>query len=663
MNDIRTGADRTGKIPISIPLLSPLLLSLGIGLMLGACDMTESDGLLNPTLSDSTQVRVLNLTGETISSVSIGGIEIGTAIPPQEITSGTTVWFPGRVNMVITTSVGRDTIREQQLATASDDPLLTTFAIVPSGDSSRVIQLISSLSETENLKASGDARVYFINGVEGRTVYLREGCRSGEVLFSPTLGANLAGARDRTAGEYSLYLFEELDELASARMSVADGDITGLVATPDGTGGVRLSSFDLTVGSGGSAATLAPLAPEERTTGSVTLINALQNDRIDVEMIGTGESIVTDLPPGTVSGTTTVAVCQTADGDTIRIRTDGGDTALVPFRGIVGETSRLIVYEDGTGIGTIALEPWDGPTDNRVRVRAVNLASTDTAFSLVIGAGAPGSLSRGELLFSTLPGGRLSRFQTIDAGLYPLALEYSTSGFFVDGGLQHLESGIYTILVLATENGPEVRILAEQEGSLTMEDFDLRGTRSILFSGNPGSPVDFRIETSIGNLVVDSVAYSYVYPTVIPDENVTVSAGGESRVVDIGVAGSIFGWTGRAGQNGEIISFDRLDSRPDPGQAILRFLNAVPGSSPFSIRSDSSKGPVIATVSWPTPSEPIRQDARRFTFIVTPEGTNDELARVTAVQLSQERSYILLVVPAGATSTSGREYATMFIQE
>ena len=226
-----------------------------------------------------------------------------------------------------------------------------------------------------------------------------------------------------------------------------------------------------------------------------------------------------------------------------------------------------------------------------------------------------------------------------------------------------MEPGAYTFMVLSTDEGPSLRILSETGGSGSLEELDVAGRRSILFSGNPGSPVEFRIGTSIGELVATGIAHSYVFPTVIPEETVSVSAGGRSSSIAIGTAGSIIGWAGRSDEDGELISFDRLDVRPNSGEAILRFLNAVPGSDPLSIRSDSSKGPVVTTISWPTPSEPITQEARRLTYVITPEGTNDELARVTGVQLSGERSYVLLVVPSGASSTTGREYSTIFLQE
>lgn len=649
--------------PISIArLLWRLTLPLFVTLVISGCDMSESEGLLNPTLADSTMVRVLNLTDEPLNSVRLGTDELAAAVPVATASAARAVWSIERTTLTITAPSSIDTVRNVRLATSVDDPLLVTWIVYPSADSNRALQIAAGRAEQGLLEASDDARIYFFNGVEGRALVLRQGCRNGPVAFAETAGAGLGGSRDFSAGEFSFYLFDSTAELASARLRVAPGEILGLVAMRENSGGVAIRAIDLRAGSGGSATTLEPLPPENRSTGQVTIINALTAGSLDVSMLGTGETIVEGLGAGQTAPPATLQVCRSPEGDTLLVVRDGADTARLPYAASVGESTRVVVYDDGSGIRTIDLGSGL-PSNGRVNLRAVNLATRDTVLSLVVGAGAPGTMSRGSLLFPSLRAGAVTSYRELDPGLYPLSIEYSSSGFFVDGGLQQLDPGAYTLLIVDGAEGPVIRMLVDGANP-RLSSLAMPAERSILFSGHPGSPVTFSITTDAGRLTVPEVAYSYVYPTVLPPGPVTVEIGGLSQSRSIGDAGTILGWTGREGEAGDIVTIDRLGFTPGSGEALIRFLNAARGSGSLAIREESDTGSTVATTDYLVPSDEIVRDARRFTFVVTPNERNDELTRVSAVQLSQGRAYVLVVVPSGATTgQSGTEYATIFLQE
>ncbi len=637
------------------------ILSISL-LLLTGCDTSESDSLLNPPTPDSTQTRVLNMLGEDGLNVSLGGVKVAAELADRSFSNLTSVSFNTTVPLVLSSPSYADTIQNVSVSTTFGDDLLTTWIGAPSGDSVTAFQLVSRESEVEGLVNSSSSRLYFYNGSGVESLSILEGCSNGSALFS---GARSNSLINRTAeifsGTTTLFAKDDGNDavVQSGQIELQAGDILCIVAVDDGLGGVTLQSFSLRPNSPGE---LTEIAPEVRTTTDLRIINGIDGETIDVHLQGSDETIVTGLAPLGVSDNLSITACQGQSGDTLLVVESTGDTSNVPFTGEIGGAQTMVLYRDNLQLGSIVLSEVEPGGEGEVSLRAANLFSTDTLFSIIAGAGAPGDRSRGSLLFPRLAGRSLSNPIEISAGLYPLALEFASSGEFISGGLQELRAGSYTILILRTEDAPRLLLLNESVDPVTVRPLQLSAVKSVLYSANNGDAVTISFETSLGTMTIPEIAYSYVYPTFLPIESVRISGPFAPENVQVEEDGVLVGWTG-TGDEGRLATSARSRANPVSGETTLRVHHAAPSQGPVDFRQESTEGTILASVNYLELSESAPLDARRFSFIVTPADRNDELARITGVQLSDRRNYLMVVAPAGENSTTGRDLSIILIQE
>ncbi len=632
-------------------------------LLLIGCDSSENDSLLNPPLPDSAEVRILNLIASSPVTATLGGSELAASVPYRGISSRRTFYFNQLVPLVLSSSVSTDTLVNQRIISGLEERVLTTYVVTQSGDSTKAVQLVVGEDEVKLLESSEEGRFYFFNGTTDLSIGMNEGCSNGPALFGSIAPGLLAGSRDFGAGARSLYLIdpESGTLLSTVRLDLQPGEVIALIALPGSGGTIEIASLDLTPGSS-EPANLEATDPETRTTTSLRVVNGMDGGSFDVELAESDEPVVTGLASRQVSDAVEITPCGSAAGDSLRVIEATGDTVLIPFTGTIGTLQTLLLYKIGGEISSISLEEGVGQVGDSVHIKGLNLISSDTTYSIVVGAGAPGDLSRGSLLLPRIAGGKISAEKMIAPGLYPLALEFSRSGEFQSGGLHSFSPGSYVLIATLVNGLPKLLILDASASSTGLVELDAPGTRSIFFSAKMDDPVTIDITTSLGRLSIPSVAFTYVFPTVLPLEQIALEASGTQSNVDVGPDGIVVGWIGEAA-SGEFYSTPRNGGPAPSGKANLRFLNAAPGSTTLHVRVDGTEGEAIATIPYRMISDQRSSDARRYSFVVTPEGQNDELARITGVQLSELRNYLLVITPAEQDNKAPVDYGILLIQE
>ena len=639
-------------------LLSLLTLTAGIF----GCDMSEDDALLNPPLPDSVQVRIVNLSNGNID------FNIDEISAVKELVPGTSTSFAPFFNrelfpITIAGSGIVDTIPDSRFPTSASAFHHYTYFVTGNADARRLITLSSSSTERADLENQDLGRVYFINAVPDRSFLLRQGCRSGAQIFPPVAGPGFGSSQDLPQGDHSFYLFEgdSTAESASARLTINPGEVVALIVGQE-NGMVKFYTLPLyTPNPAGGQ--LQETTPETRNSANLRILNGLRDEPISAGLMGQGTPIASDLQPLSLSASTPVEICSEAGGDTLVIVTRSGDTTRAPILVEVGGEATIIVFDnDIGGIRAATLNrPSGSPSAGTFRVRGVNLTNVETV-SVTARAGAPEGITPGFRLFSSPGIGVVTPYRELPAGLYPVALEQTSNGTFYQGGLYRFEQGDYTLLTLEENDKPSLYILKESAGTPSLEPLQSIGRQVNFFSMVPNGTVSFEATTSLGTIRITDVAYSYVFPGILPAEQVTINGTGTSATtLDLSTSGYTVGLTGES--NRQLVAFPRPTEPVPAGKAAIRFLNGVPGEGRLEIRSDSSKGPVETTIDFGTPSPTVIKEVRRQTFSVTVAGTTEEVARISGVELSEGRNYLLVIGPKGPTSGSAYRYGTLWMQE
>ena len=626
------------------------------------CDMSEDEALLNPPLPDSVQVRVINLSEGAID-FSLNEIAAVQSLPPG--VSSTFSPFFNRNTFPITISGSGiiDTIQDGRFPTSASIQYHYNYIVAGPNEARRMITLATSSSEREDLEDIGSGRIYFVNAVSERSFLLKIGCRSGSELFPRIPGPGYGAPQDLPEGEHSLYLFEgdSATESATARLTLNRGEVIALIAAEE-NGEVRLYTLPLYA----PTVTQGPLqlaVPETRNSATIRVLNGLQESTIDVGIVGEPTPIARDVIPFALSQPTSIGICTDVGGDTLMVVTPSGDTSFAPIQISVGGEITAIVFNDANGGVRIAtLNRPEGSTDaGTFKVRGVNL-TTVPAVSATAGAGAPAGIIPGLRLFSSPGIGSVTSYMTLPVGLYPLSLEQTSNGTQFSGGLYRFDQGFYTLVALEVNGERSLFVLNESSGSNVLEPLQASGVVLNFFSMVPNELITFEGITSLGTIKIENVAYSYVYPGILPNEQVTISATGVSAAqVDLTTSGYTIGVSGES--NKQLLAFPRPTVDIPPGKAAVRFVNAVPGEGMLEIRTDSAAGQIEGSSTFGTPSDSFIKDARRLTLSVTIGGTNEEVARITGVELSQGRHYLLVIGPKGPTSLSNFRYGTLWMQE
>jgi len=636
---------------------------VALSLMVFACDISEDDSLLNPVIPDSIQVRVVNLTPVSSIDVVIDGISAAKGLGSLNMTSFSPFLTRELFSIEISSPNRTDTVSDQQFPLSARNSYHYTYFVVGVETARQLFTLTSSSFDREEQVKDGIGRIYFINATPEKEFLVKQGCRSGTVLFNPTPGPALSTARDMPEGEYSFYLFESeaTAETASARINLALGESIVLIAA-EINGQVKFYSVPLfdPLSSGGP---LIETIPETRENAGIRILNALENSTISAELLLSSTIVAQSILPLTLSSSTQVEICADLNGDTLLVIAENGASSRIPLQLEVGGEITAVVYRDSAGtnhVTTLQL-PRGSLTEGTFQVRGVNLTSS-TSVSAVAGAGSPKDIEAGTRLFASSSIGAVSVYQELPVGLYPLSLEQTVAGTFYSGGLNSFDRSFYTLFALEHNGERSMYVLDELSGSGVLQPLQVSGKRVHFFSMSPGDLTTFRSVTSVGEVIVNGVAYSYVFPSILPSERVSVAATGATSVTaDFALSGYTIGITGERGR--EILAFPLPTSTPSPGKAGIRFLNAAPGAGTLDIHTESSTGPIEANAEYGIPTETLIRDVRRQTYSITIGGTNEEVALLSGLELSEGRNHLLIIGPKGATSSSTDRYGTLWMQE
>lgn len=648
----------------SINLFSLIALLVGVCSLTVStgCDTSENSDLLNPPLPDSTQVRVVNLVSNTPITVTMSTQVVASNVAPYNISTFTPVFFREPFPLYIEGSAIVDTVHNVDLNLVSGLTTLQTLFIVGTPEQRSMIRLLTSNANQAELERTNSGQLYFINAITGSNLTVRRGCRSGSVLFTALNGPQVS-FETLGAGEYSLYLFESdsTEETATAHITVQSGQAQYLIAADMGNG-PGLYLLDATAGTVGP---IQAVQPESDVNAQIEFLNALDNLPITVSFLGSTTPIIQDLSTRTISPPSTLEVCREPNGDSLVIEPNGLDSALVPMNVSVSSKTLAMIYNDGFRVRLLSLDRAPTPEDpDKIYIRGVNLSPASESAAIVIGAGAPTGVPTDFRPFGALKVGQTSKYTALPQGTYPLTLQQSSTGKFFDGGLQNFTPGHYTLLILEENGAPVLYFIKDDLQGGSPQRLTSFGRNVLFFSMVPGQLVDFQATSGPLSLNVDSVAYSYVFPTVLPSGMATITSPGVGNInIDLSTSSFVVGATGTGG-NQALVSFPSPNVELTSSQAGIRFLNAVPDAGPLDVHIvETQVGPVEATISFGIPSPSIVREARRYSFSITRAGTDDVVARIDGVELSGNRNYLLIIGPKGVTSSSQLSYGTLWMQE
>lgn len=621
--------------------------------------MSEDPNLLNPPPPDSTGIRIVNLLERDPISVSFPGIPIAANLSPLEVAPLRNVLILEQTLLLINrqSKPTPDTLFNQTLARGDS----VDYIVLGTDTTISVLRLGTGDQERADLARRKERKVSFINAVnDGATYYVKSGCQSGDQLFAPSYFAQAPQSIVSTADELSLYLFSSADSsrpVASARLPLVQGGTplysTQLIAARR-NGVVKLYVLGET-GSG----TLQEAPPETRNTAEVELLNALDGGRSVSATTSSGQPIATGLAPLQVSAPSTVEACANPLGDSLEITASGGAQFKVPIRLTVGARALVVVYNTGDNTRALVLErPMNVVSDGKAHLRGVNVSSRLAQASISIGAGAPQQIDADSRPFGTLSLSATSDYATLPPGSYPLMLSDATTGGYLNGGIQNLPPGYYTVVVATDADAPALFVIRDDMAGSPLAPIDQQGSRAIFF--NMMADVDATF--TIGGLSPRSLAYSYVYSTVVPYTIQDIISNAGNVRIDPALGSYMIGATGSAG-NHSILSFRTSTVPLGPGKAGVRFINAVPGSPSLTVHIDSAANPAMDTLTFGTPSIAREFDERQYSVAIKAAGDSLVLARTNGVRLSKGRRYLLVVGPKRDGSTSTLTYQTLWIQE
>jgi hypothetical protein len=634
-------------LSISRPLTSAArvllpLLAATLALVAGACDTTEDPRLLNPPAPDSTLLRVVNLSDGPPIYVSVGAVQVATNVGPMQASAYKPVYFAQRVNIFVTRGDRTDTLTDQAL----QQGVRVTLFVAARGDRSTILVRQAGTIELQDMIREGLASATFINALPDSTsVTLRSGCQSGPPFMRDVPFGATSNYRDVPV-DLSLYLFSgaETSPRTSARLPLQAGTITWLVAA-------RIDGVDRLYAIGPSDAMLRELPQEERSEATVQVLNGLTDGASISASLG-ADQIASGLGALRLSSAKTVEACRTATGDSLSVTTAGGEI-LVPLRMDVGSRALAVVYgsESAPHALSLRLDPPPGvPTSAFVRL--VNVAANASGARLQIGAGAPDSLALAST-FPALPIGGVSGYVALTPGTYPLLLIESGTGRHLAGGLEQLGAGYHTILIVDNGASTDLLVLDHDASSSTLGGLDEPGSRARLFNMMTDGSGSF----TIGPISIRDLAYSYTATTVIPRTIATISSNLGDIAIDHSTGSLIVGLTG-SGTTRRAISFASPAGSPSSERAAIRILNAVPEAPELSVEFDET---VLARYAEPT--ETVERNAGRFSFTIRAPGDTTVLSRITGVELSGGRRYLLVIGPNRPSENMTEKYRALLVQE
>lgn len=625
------------------------------------CDTSENPNLLNPPLPDSAQVRAVNLIQNTPVSVSLSDQSVTSDLNPFSVSEFAPFFFREPFPLFITGNSDTDTIQNVDLNLVSGITTMQTLFIVGTQENKSLIRLLTSNANQSDLERTSSGQIYFINSISGSDLTVKRGCRSGSVLFTSLNGPKVS-FETLGAGEYSLYLFEgdSASESASAHITLESGQALYLIAADMGTG-PGLYVLDAATSVTGP---IQSAQPETNVDAQLEVLNALDNLAISVSFHNVPTPIVQGLNSRSISQPSVVEVCREPIGDTLVIEPEGLDSMLVPMNVSVSSKTLAVVYSNGSSIRLLSLDRSFGEVTDKVHMRGVNLSANSLNAAIVIGAGAPTGVPTDFRPFGSMKVGQSSSYTELPEGTYPLTLQQSSTGKFFDGGLQNFAPGYYTLLILEQDGQPLLYVVRDDVQGSTPQRLESSGRTALFFSMIPGTLASFQATSGSLMLNVDSVAYSYVFPTVLPAGQATIDAPGIGNVsINLASTGYVIGATGTQG-NSRLIAFQAPDVDLASNEAGIRFLNAVPDAGDLDVHIvEAQTGPVETTLSFGEPSASLVREARRYSFSITQAGTDEEVARIEGVELSGARNYMLVIGPKGVTSPSNLKYGTLWMQE
>ncbi len=629
--------------------------------IISACDTYEDPNLLNPPLPDSSGVRVINLLERDGIDVSFPGIPVTTGLAPFTIS-------PYRRVLLLEQSVlllqrpGRatpDTVFNQLLGRGDS----LDYFVLGNDTSQQVIRLGLGDQERIDLLAHKQRKVSFINAInDGTNYFVKVGCQSGSVLFAPAFFAQSPQSILSQADELSLYLFSSADSsrpLATARLPLVSGDRplvnTYLIAARK-AGETSL----YVVRDGEGVGPLPPAVPETRTTATVELLNGLGGgESVSVGLDGSPTPIATGLAPFTISAPAVIDACTNPFGDSLVVSTSGGSNFKIPIALLVGGRALIVVYNAIDGVKAAVIDrtiPAIG--DGNAHLRGINIARSLPGASVSIGAGAPESVNADSRPFGTLTLGSYSQYVTLPPAQYPLMLSNPATGEYLNGGIEPLQAGYYTLVVATPNNTPVLLIVRDDVAGSALAAIGSQGSHATFFNMMPDQDATF----TVGSQTPRALGFSYVYTSVLPFSITSVVSNAGNATVDPRQGNYLFGATG--GEGSRTLLALRSGADPvSPVKAGVRFLNAVPGVSNLTVHIDGALTPATDTLAFGVPSLSRDFDERKYSVIITAAGDTTILARTDGVQISAGRRYVLVVGPKRNGSTSPLTYQTLWIQE
>ncbi len=632
-------------IPTAAPGRPVLLVLFALAILMGACDSSEDPYLLNPPQPDSTHVRVVNLVADEPIDAFVGGLEIAASVPPLTISDTRQFLFPQQVDFIVRRGALADTLKAQQF----DRGRTLTYFALGGGDTSILLVKQTSTVEEESLRSEGLTRLVFINAVaDGSLLHLRRDCRTGDTLFRPVpFGAN--PSLDVSDDSLSLYLFDSgaTDPLATARVGLERGRVQYIVAAKDASGGTHLYLLDA------ATTALADAPSETRTDAEVEVLNALGGGSISVRIGST--QLAANLLTMQLGPPTTIAACSLGN-DSLHVSGTGALSIDTVVGLTVGSRNMLVVYgtPDAPGVFVLRRDRAEAPRSS-VRIRGVNLLPDHTSAYLEAGAGSPGTTFQNQRLFDNLRYGRVSAFDTVMAGTYPLLIRDAANGQTIGGSVGDLAAGDHTLFIVEKAGHPTIYVTRDDDGSSTIAEFGEPGVPVSFFNVMPDADVTF----TVGSLSLPPIAYSYVLQTIVPENVTSISSSVGDLSVDLTSGSYTIGATG-SGDAHTAIAVPQTDL-PADGKASIRFLNAIPGSDAMAVHEADSLGDVIASTSFGQPSAPISREELKYTFVATPDGSTTVLARATGLQVSAGRRYLFVIAPRRTAGTP--EYSVLWLQE
>jgi len=628
---------------------------------LAACDTREDANLLNPPPPDSSYVRVVNLVPNDPVDVGFPFVPVISALPSMQTSDYRRILIPGQTLLTVARPgiPALDTLANQALAQGAK----ITYFVLGTRDTSLVLRLSIGKQEEIDLTRRRERQVSFINAISDSGAYfLKVGCQSGDRLFTPTFFAQFPQTVTLKNQEVSLYLFNTLDStrvLASARLSLNDGARPYLssyliAANVGGTPKLFLMRED------GTAGPLQEAPPETRTTASVELLNGLTDGgTISARIEGGTGDIATGLGQLTISAPAEVEACINPSGDSLVVTPSSSTAVKAPVRLTVGSRTLVAVYNDSSMVKAITLSRDLPPNlDGKVYLRGVNLATGLVSASVSIGAGAPGNIIPDTRPFGTLKVGAASDYVELAPGTYPFMLSSALTGVFLNGGVEALAPGYYTLVVALQAGSPTLLIVRDDIPGSPLRPVSSQGSRVTFFS----MLTDVDATFSAGPLVLPGLAYSYVYSTVLPLDVTSISSNAGSTTVDLVLGSYVIGATG-SGNNKKLIAAPSQSDAIPPKSAAFRVLNAIPDGPQLAVRIGGHKVQPIDTISFGAPSPTRILDARQYSMFITSPSDTLILARTDGVELTNGRRYLLVVGPKRQGSTSSSQYELLWVQE